>query len=74
MKKKLNLDKLKIDSFVTDLKDGKSQTVKGGGPFQSEWFCVEETFYCITDNCSEECPTRNLILCYESHECPTFLC
>jgi len=29
--KKLNLNELKAKSFVTDLEDGKENTVKGGG-------------------------------------------
>ena len=34
-KQRLNLDSLKVESFVTDLKDKSSKTVKGGFPLVS---------------------------------------
>ena len=39
MKKKLNLEKLEINSFVTNLKDNASKTVKGGSNLCSEPYC-----------------------------------
>jgi len=33
--KKLNLNELKVKSFVTDLENEKEKTVKGGGPFDT---------------------------------------
>lgn len=32
MKKKMNLDALKVTSFVTKMEDAKEETVKGGRP------------------------------------------
>ncbi|MGB3468486.1 MAG: pinensin family lanthipeptide [Cyclobacteriaceae bacterium] len=67
MKKKLNLDKLRIDSFVTDLKDAKAQTVKGGLPPYTEWRCVPETGDCPSEwcslDCTDDCFTWNLQVC-----------
>jgi len=39
MKKKLTLDKLKVNSFVTNLNDKKEETVKGGVFFPATALC-----------------------------------
>ena len=38
-KNKLNLSSLKVKSFVTDLKNDHSETIKGGGGFLSIFGC-----------------------------------
>ncbi|MEL6562524.1 MAG: pinensin family lanthipeptide [Bacteroidota bacterium] len=39
MKKKLNLDQLKVNSFVTDLSKNTEKTVKGGVQYWSDVAC-----------------------------------
>lgn len=72
MKKKMNLQKLSVNSFVTHLKDGKSETVKGGRPPASDT-CPEETEGCGSDGCSDICSitcyTHRYILCDQSIGC-----
>lgn len=51
-KKKLNLNSLKVESFVTDLKSDNSETIKGGGGFLSIFGCNSCGGSC---NCSNGC-------------------
>jgi hypothetical protein len=56
MKKKLNLNDLKVKSFVTDLENSSTETVKGGGMARVNNDRVQVT---KADNCitQAECPS-----------------
>ncbi len=51
-KKKLNLNKLHVDSFVTELKNENSETIKAGNGFLSIFGCNSCGGSC---NCSNGC-------------------
>jgi len=40
-KKKLNLDQIKVESFVTSMDNEKENTVKGGAPMTDEPVCLD---------------------------------
>ena len=56
MKKKLNINGLKVTSFVTDLSVNNVKTVKGGYPMTGQYCDSEVNGYCWSDN-PNQCPT-----------------
>lgn len=44
MKKKMKLDELKVQSFVTEEMDGNAETVKGGGFINNTILTIKVTF------------------------------
>lgn len=55
---KLNLEDLKIKSFVTSLDDGDAKNVKGGeteGGLSCNWKCGDTEYWeCESDACSQD--------------------
>ena len=62
-KKKLSLDQLKVNSFVTGLEDGKKQTAKGGNGLSEPY-----TVCCFEDD-SEGCTGRLRCISYIPYVC-----
>lgn len=57
--KRLNLNELKVESFVTSLENENEQTVKGGGTVNG-WTgasCMVLTLPSVLDRCPEPVPT-----------------
>ena len=79
MKKKLNLKELKVNSFVTDLKEEKVDTVKGGiGPSQILCTATQTLIgpQCYTNLCNvtNTCPPPSALCtaytCPPTNTCP----
>ena len=69
-KMKLNLESIRIKSFVTTLSSGEKVKAKGAGdytPTCTSVTCIVECtqFGCPTEGCTQGCPTEG---------CPTLVC
>jgi hypothetical protein len=54
-KKKIMLENIKIQSFVTSLSDDERKWLKGGGiPFSPIWMCTQDIP--TAEECSITCP------------------
>lgn len=72
-KQKLKIDKIKVESFVTNLDEGKKQTVEGGNflefdrPYSQGTWCHS----CAVSNCCDTehqlCPNTNATACTHFH-------
>ena len=70
MKKKIKLEALKAESFITTFSNSELKTAKGGitggcsdgcGPFESAWNCTRK-------QCSADCNTLDVCITWN---CPT---
>ena len=62
-KKKLSLDQLKVNSFVTGMEDEKKQTAKGGDPNSAPY-----TICCFIED-TEGCTGRLRCISYIPYVC-----
>lgn len=69
MKKKMNLDELKVTSFVTKVEGVKEETVKGGAPVPVQFTVFDPICVWISELYTAcNCPETEIPLCLPTPE------